>query len=479
MNHVFSLQAYNCNTNYTIKIQEEVNKTASDFIGLVGNFLQGTGFLEWTFLFGGRYPAATESENYLVSLAYILTMLVIYLISIVYVVYFVAKFLRQSSTSAMDDGMTFSKIVFTGWDFTVSKEDAAEIERNLVVCEVKTAFDDVDYRSKQMSLTNRDLIKLYLTRSVINLAIISLIVGGWVAIYFLVIEQQNHVSATDFEEFSWEYAPTILVSVFNFVYPLIFDFVVKYEHYTGRSELLLTLSRCVLVRLTSLGILVITTLSVISAEARNCDIENEYICWETRMGQQIYSVLVLDAIIQFGMTFVVNVARRGLFRFDNKICKTVGRMEFYVPGHVLDVVYSQTLCWIGVIYAPLLAAAALINFCYMFLLKLFTVTVTCFPANRVFRASRSSAMFMTILSLALIMSVVSTGLALLLIKPSLACSPFRGLDYAWESLTYYICHLDSSSDSWIRCVYYSSGMLDFYYRNEYITFNANVLNIFL
>ncbi|XP_037785752.1 transmembrane channel-like protein 7 isoform X3 [Penaeus monodon] len=448
-------QTYDCNTNYTVKIQQEVNRSSHDFISLVGDFLQGTGFLEWTYLFSGRYPAAIESESYLVSLAYILTILVVYFISIVYVVYFVAKFLRQSSISQTDYGMTFSKIVFTGWDFTVSEEDAAEIERNLVVCEVRTAFDDVDYRSQKMSLTSRDLIKLYLTRFIINVVTLSLIIGGWVAIYFMVIEQQNHVTGTEFEKFLWEYAPTILVSVFNFVYPLLFDFVVKFEHYTGRHELLLTLGRCVLVRLTSLGILVITTLSVISAGDRNCEIENEYICWETRMGQQVYSVLVLNAIIDFGMTFVVNVARRGLWRFDNKICKTVGRLEFYVPGHVLDVVYAQTLCWIGIIYAPLLAGATLINFCFMFLLKLFTVTVTCFPANRVFRASRSSAMFMTILSLALLMCVVSTGLALLLIKPSLACSPFRGLDYAWEALTHYVCHLESSSDSWIRVVLFT------------------------
>ncbi|XP_069990951.1 transmembrane channel-like protein 7 [Penaeus vannamei] len=451
----FDNQTYDCNKNYTDMIQQEVDRSANDIIVLVGDFLQGSGFLEWTFLFSGRYPAAIESESYLVSLAYILTMLVVYFISIVYVVYFVAKFLRQSSVSQTDYGMTFSKIVFTGWDFTVSEKDAAEIERNLVVCEVKTAFDDVDYRSKQMSLTSRDLFKLYLTRFIINVATFSLIIGGWVAIYFMVIEQKNHVTGTDFEKFLWEYAPTILVSVFNFIYPLLFDFVIKFEHYSGRHELLITLSRCVLVRLTSLGILVITSLSVTSSGDRNCEKDNEYICWETRMGQQIYSVLVLDAIIQFGMTFVVNVLRRGLWRFDNKICKMVGRIEFYVPGHVLDVVYAQTLCWIGIIYAPLLAGASLINFFYMFLLKLFTVTVTCFPAERVFRASRSSAMFMTILSLALLMCVVSTGLALLLIKPSLACSPFRGLDYAWEALTYYVCRLDNSSDSWIRVVLFT------------------------
>lgn len=423
---------------------------ADDIIGLLGDFLQGTGFLEWTFLFSGRYPSSTQNDNYLISLAYILTMLVVYFVSLVYVVYFVAKFLRKTSLSAGDFGMVFSNIIFTGWDFTVSEEDAAKIEKNLILCEVKTAFDDDAYRKRHASLTRRGLIMLYLTRFVINVVIMALIGGGWAGIYFLVITAQNVNVDNSFEDFLWEYAPTMVVSAFSFIYPLVFDFAVTYEHYTGRRALLITLCRCVLVRLTSLGILVITTLDLIAKEDPNCDADKEFICWETRMGQQVFSVLVLDAILQCGMTFVVNVARRGLMMFDFKICQMIGRMEFYVPGHVLDVVYMQTLCWIGILYAPLISVAVLANFLILFFLKLFTVTVTCVPATKVFRSSRSSAMFMTILSAAFLMSAVSSGVGMLLIHPSLACSPFRGLNFAWEALTFYICGLNSSSVKWIR-----------------------------
>ncbi|ROT72018.1 hypothetical protein C7M84_009638 [Penaeus vannamei] len=274
--------------NYTDMIQQEVDRSANDIIVLVGDFLQGSGFLEWTFLFSGRYPAAIESESYLVSLAYILTMLVVYFISIVYVVYFVAKFLRQSSVSQTDYGMTFSKIVFTGWDFTVSEKDPPKSK-------------EISWCASKDSLRRRRL------------------------------QETTNTSA-------------------------------------GRRA------------------------------------------WGSRSN----SVLVLDAIIQFGMTFVVNVLRRGLWRFDNKICKMVGRIEFYVPGHVLDVVES----------VPGLALLGHVHD---------------YPLSRPPHVRRVHR------------------LGSLLIKPSLACSPFRGLDYAWEALTYYVCRLDNSSDSWIRCVDQPSG----------------------
>ncbi|XP_042243124.1 transmembrane channel-like protein 7 isoform X2 [Homarus americanus] len=445
-----------CNTNYREYIEDVVKNHSGDSVALVQDFLQGTGFLEWSVLFSGYYTPKVNDGHYLISLAYVLTVLFVYFISLFYVVYFVAKFLRKTTGYSDKYNMTYTNIVFTGWDFTVNEHDAAQTQHSLVVSEVKAAFDDEQFFKTKQNRNNCDLAVLYLTRLFINVMVLALIVGGWTGIYFLVRQSEDESeSEEEYKQFLWEYAPTVTVSALNFVYPIIFDFVVKYEHYRGRTELFITLSRCVLIRLTSLAILVITKMNVISEDSHDCDpTRNGFICWETHLGQQIYSVLVLDFIIQIGMTFVVGVARTAVGHLEHPLCKAVGHMEFYVPSHVLDIVYTQALCWLSILYSPIMAAICFLYFCILFGLKFFTVTWTCVPPTRVFRTSRSSAMFMTILSIAFVVCLVPNGLALLLLTPSKACSPFRGLGCGWEALTDYICNMDNFA-SWIRWVLFA------------------------
>ena len=108
---------------------------------------------------------------------------------------------------------------------------------------------------------------------------------------------------------------------------------------------------------------------------------------------QVYSILVLDSLIQIGISLGLNVVRSKLLRrLSSKLFQRIGSIEFYVPGHVLDVVYVQTLCWLGLCYAPLMPAIVFINLILIFFLKLFTLTFICVAPTRVFKASRSSGM---------------------------------------------------------------------------------------
>lgn len=416
------------------------------------DFLQGTGFLEWTILFAGRFPAlAGPDSHYELGLAYILSVIIVLLVSLIFVVYFVAKFFRQLPAKVGDKSTNFPNIIFTAWDYTVREEKAAKTMHISITGEVKTAFDDELFLERKQQRTRNQRITLTLTRIAINAAVFVLIFAGWTGIYFLVDVSQKNLDAQPSQKFLWDYAPTVTVSAFNFVYPLLFSFVVPYEQYRGHKELLITLVRCVFVRLTSLVVLMSTKIIVISSpKTQTCDPNNPYICWETHLGQQIYSNLLLDMLLHLGMTLVVDVARKSLRRFDNALCKTLGSIEFFVPTHVLDIVYLQSMCWMSVIFAPILTMVSSLCFCLLFGLKLFTVTYTCVPATRVFRASRSSAMFMTILCLAFLLCLVPNGLALLYLRPSPACSPFRGLDYSWQMFTYYVCQMTNAATYWIR-----------------------------
>lgn len=446
-----------CSTNYTNNLENIEAEHKGDVIKLAQDFLQGTGFLEWTILFAGRFPASANLDShYKLGLAYILSVITVLLISLIFVVYFVAKFFRQLPAKVGDKSTNFPNIIFPAWDYTVREEKAAKTMHISITGEVKTAFDDELFLERKQQRTRNQRITLILTRIAINAAVVVLVCAGWTGIYFLVdLSQKNLDKSQPSQKFLWEYAPTVTVSAFNFVYPLLFSLVVPYEHYRGHTELLITLVRCVFVRLTSLVVLMFTKIIVISQKPQSCDLENPYICWETYLGQQIYSNLLLDMLLHLGMTLVVDVARKSLFRFDNALCKTLGRIEFFVPTHVLDIVYLQSMCWMSVIFAPILTMVSSLWFCLLFGLKLFTVTYTCVPATRVFRASRSSAMFMTILCLAFLLCLVPNGMALLYLRPSSACSPFRGLDYSWQMFTYYVCQMTNASTNWIRWVLFT------------------------
>lgn len=52
-----------------------------------------------------------------------------------------------------------------------------------------------------------------------------------------------------------------------------------------------------------------------------------------------------------------------------------GVIHFDVTKHVLDIVYSQTICWLGIFYAPLISLATMIKLLIVFFLRLFHVNV--------------------------------------------------------------------------------------------------------
>lgn len=347
--------------------------------------------------------------------------------------------------------MNFPNTIFTGWDFTVQEAEAAKTMHISITGELKTALDDILFHERKKQRTRKQYVTLILIRAAVNVGVLVLIVAGWAGIYFLVDKSRKNLGDVESSQtFLWEYAPTITVTAFNFVYPTLFSLVVPYEHYRGHTELLITLVRCVFVRLTSLVVLIFTKIIVISQETRSCDSSNPYICWETHLGQQIYSILVLDILVQFGLTFVVDVILKSLCHFDNALCQRLGCIEFFVPTHVLDIVYIQSTFWLSVIFAPILTIFSSLYLSLLFGFKLFTVTYTCVPATKIFRASRSSAMFMTILCLAFLLCLVPNSMALLYLHPSLACSPFRGLNYSWDMFTHYVCQLTNASTYWIR-----------------------------
>ena len=50
---------------------------------------------------------------------------------------------------------------------------------------------------------------------------------------------------------------------------------------------------------------------------------------------------------------------------------TLGTITFDVTKHVLDIVYSQTICWLAMFYAPLIVVITLLKSFVIFYIRLF------------------------------------------------------------------------------------------------------------
>jgi len=54
-----------------------------------------------------------------------------------------------------------------------------------------------------------------------------------------------------------------------------------------------------------------------------------------------------------------------------------GQQEFAIPQNVLEIVYGQTICWIGTFYCPLLPAICTIKYFFIFYIKKVRLLLLC------------------------------------------------------------------------------------------------------
>lgn len=198
----------------------------------------------------------------------------------------------------------------------------------------------------------------------------------------------------------------------------------------------MSLLRTIFLRLASLVVLLASIYSLISCKTLPNQCASEEcktpLCWETYAGQQIYRLILLDFVAHVLITFFLNFPRMLIAKhFKSRLAKKIGDQEFELPKHVLDIVYSQALCWLGMYFAPLLPGLTTIELFFMFYVKKFACLVNSNPASTVHLASRSKSLFMTILLLSFVVAVTPVGLSIADIRPSISCGPFRGEDTVW------------------------------------------------
>ncbi|KAF4015626.1 hypothetical protein G4228_007364 [Cervus hanglu yarkandensis] len=359
------------------------------FYSYVIDLLSGTGFLEDTYLFYGHYTIdGVKFQNFIydLPLAYLLSTIAYLALSLVWIVKRSVEGFKINLIRSEEHFQSYCNKIFAGWDFCITNRSMADLKHSSLRYELR----EID-----KMVFGENLLILYL--------------------------------------------PSIVITLANFITPIIFAKIIHYEDYSPGFEIRLTILRCVFMRLATICVLVFTLGSKItSCDNYLCELcgynQKLYPCWETQVGQEMYKLMIFDLIIILAVTLFVDFPRKILVTYCSswKLFQCWGEQEFAIPDNVLGIVYGQTICWIGAFFSPLLPAIATLKFIIIFYVKEISLLYTCRPSPRQFRASNSNFFFLLVLLIGLCLAIIPLTISMARIPSSKACGPFTNFNTTWE-----------------------------------------------
>ncbi|KAG8513620.1 Transmembrane channel-like protein 7 [Galemys pyrenaicus] len=296
------------------------------FYSYIVDLLSGTGFLEETSLFYGHYTidgVKFHNFTYDLPLAYLLSTIVYLALSLLWIVKRSVEGFKINLIRSEEHFQSYCNKIFAGWDFCITNRTMANLKHSSLRYELR----EID-----KMVFGENLLILYL--------------------------------------------PSIVITLANFITPMIFARIIHYEDYSPGFEIRLTILRCVFMRLATICVLVFTLGSKItSCDNNSCELcgynQKLYPCWETQVGQEMYKLMIFDLIITLAVTLFVDFPRKLLVTYcsSSKLIQCWGQQEFAIPDNVLGIVYGQTISWIGAFFSPLLPAIATLKFIVIFYVK--------------------------------------------------------------------------------------------------------------
>ncbi|ELT96458.1 hypothetical protein CAPTEDRAFT_150917 [Capitella teleta] len=429
------------------------------------------GWMEKTYLFTGFYFNKTliygdSHQHYNMPVAFLLATAAYFTITLIAMVKYTAIGMRNQRMSG-EKFYDYCNKVFSGWDFSLSKDKAAAHKHKNLFHEYSNDLEEArqKLRREGMSIGRKSCILFF--RAVIWIVTLAILAASGYLIYQIVdVWMPMRVQDNAFVYLVVEFLPSIAITALNVIVPVIFQQVVGLEDYEPHNEIRITIGRTVFLRLASVAVLAVTLGSVITCsddvrECGNCGVSMvRDCCWETYVGQQIYKLVIVDFFVVVAITFFVEFPRKlTVDKFSEvKVVKMVGRQEFDIPKNVLDIVYSQTLCWIGTFFCPLIAIITVMKFFIFFYVKKLTLLKNCIPASRTYRASKSSYFFMSVLMVSFVLCAAAVAYAV----GRQGCGPFRIYSsrefFMFESFS----DLVSTLPNLIRDIFYFCGSWLFY-----------------
>ncbi|CAK6962881.1 transmembrane channel-like protein 5 [Scomber scombrus] len=414
-----------------------------NFRGL--EILTGAGYFNYTVMYYGGYSNETLEGlvDYNMQLSYFFTIAVYMVLCGIALIFSMASSFRKNYVLA-DSSSNSAWQLLCSWNFSITNEKAVTQRMNNLCVQLKESLSE---KAQGELLTRSEKLKhfgIYLGSWLLST---SLAVGCGASVYYLCQFEQQEVTDADHWSLTQE-AETLLVpfmvSLINLVVPLFYSLFNKFEHYSSqRRQIYALVLRNVLLKVSILGVLCYYWMNVVA---------EKFSCWESMVGQALYRLVIVDFFFlmlgSFFGEFLSNV-------IGTRFLPRLGVPEFDVARNVLELIYAQTLAWIGIYFSPLLPTIQILKFFIMFYLKKVSLTQNCQPPRRSGRAAQMQTIFIGLLFFPFFVGALSmVAYTAWRLTPSERCGPFRGLNSTFSVVGVWIDDLEEIPGSdWVVWIY--------------------------
>nr|KAF6367219.1 transmembrane channel like 5 [Pipistrellus kuhlii] len=413
------------------------------FTGL--EFFTGADYFTDTVMYYGFYTNSTIQHrsggtSYNMQLAYIFTVAACLIICFFSLLFSMARYFRNNFINPHIYSRGIAKLIFC-WDFTITHEKAVKLKQKNLSTEIKENLSEILQENGKLTLSQ------HLTRLSVHLAawVVStgMATACCAAVYYLAennlefLKSQKNPGATLLLPF--------VVSCINLAVPRFYSMFGLVEHYEiPRQEVYVLLIRNIFLKISIIGILCYYWLNIVAPADEKC--------WETVIGQEIYRLLLMDFVFSLADSFLGEFLRRVI---GTRFITSLGLQEFDIARNVLELIYAQTLVWIGTFFCPLLPFIQMITLFIMFYVKNISLRMNFQPPSKAWRASQMMTFFIFLLFFPSFTGVLSTmAITIWRLKPSANCGPFRGLPFFIYSIYGWIDSLSNSpSYTWVVWIY--------------------------
>nr|XP_013002545.1 transmembrane channel-like protein 6 isoform X2 [Cavia porcellus] len=332
--------------------------------------------------------------------------------------------------------------VFCSWDYKVTQRWASRLQRDNIRTQLKELLAEWQLRRASRSMCGR--LRQATVLAVVWLLCLGAAMGCAVAVLaFSEVTIQSPVVAG--QEAGLLVLP-LGVSLLNLGAPYLFRGLATLEqHDSPVLEVYMAICRNLVLKMAILGVLCYHWLGRRVATLQGG-------CWEDFVGQELYRFLVMDFVFALLDSLLGELGWRLIL--EKKLRRR--KPEFDIAKNVLDLIYGQTLTWLGVLFSPLLPAVQILRLLVLFQVKKASLLANCQAPRRPWLASHMSTVFLTLLCFpSFLGAAVFLCYAVWQVKPSDTCGPFRTLRTMYEAGTVWVRHLEQAGPgaqwlSWLR-----------------------------
>ncbi|KAM4661890.1 transmembrane channel-like protein 6 isoform 1-T3 [Discoglossus pictus] len=436
------------------------------FTGL--ELLTGAGYFSRTVMYYGYYSNVTLNDDcsseynistcpsdsdllpYNMPLAYLFTTGIAFLSTCIILVYRMSRSFGESFRVGYFSGVLALK-VFSSWDFKVTRIRSVQRQKENIHMQLKEMLSEQKQRDCDLGLQKR--LQCYCVHLLAWILCAVSWLGSSVAVYllseYLHKDHRLRVSRSVEIEVEAMLLPLPLaVSVINLVLPYLYTALSFWEKMNSPGlEVYVAICRNLILKIVVLGILCYHWLM---QKAKY--LENK--CWETFVGQELYRFVIMDFIFTLLDTVFGEWLMRIILENKHK-CKC--RPEFDIARNVLELIYGQTLAWLGVLFCPLLPVVQTLKLLLLFYIKKASLMRNCRSPRKPWRASHMSTIFLILLCFPSFMgAAVFLCYTVWSVKPSDCCGPFQFLGSMYEAGKIYVRQLEKSNPrlGWISWVHH-------------------------